>query len=100
MQKNKAASKIHVCTEDGHDARLPGEILALNLNCQELVYCSLSVPFSVVSCSCLMMHAFSFLIDLSRDIIDGLFLKFSFCILSVSSKLLVWSLVFHVRYFP
>lgn len=36
---------MHVCTEEGHEVRLPGEILELNLNCQELFYCSLNVPF-------------------------------------------------------
>lgn len=43
--RNKAATKIHVCTEQGHEVRLPGEILELNLNCQELFHCSLNVPF-------------------------------------------------------
>lgn len=36
---------VHVCTEEGQEARLPGETFELDFNCQELFYCSLNVPF-------------------------------------------------------
>lgn len=35
----------HVYTEEGHEARLLGEIFELSLNRQELFYCSLNIPF-------------------------------------------------------